>query len=128
MVFRLLQVVIQSKETAMTGREFIRLVKEMRRVQSDYNKTGNMKLRGMMPKLEKRVDAAIIDFEMRWEKEQPKQMTLTELFDVKPLKQNDNEYRKICYVSGKYARSADHLFQDQKQKCVSTCSNTGGIV
>lgn len=64
----------------MTERQFIKLVKEMRRLQADYQKTGNMKLRGQIPNLENQVDAAIILFEMQWEKEQPKQMELPNLF------------------------------------------------
>lgn len=52
----------------------------MRRIQHDYNNTGNMKLRTQLPRIEAEIDAAIIQFEMQWEKEQPKQMELPNLF------------------------------------------------
>mgnify|MGYP007070191248 CR=1 FL=1 len=64
----------------MTERQFIKLVKEMRRCQADYKRTGNMKIFSNIGKLETQVDAAIIQFEIMWEKEQPQQMQFEHLF------------------------------------------------
>lgn len=69
----------------MTEYQFVQLVKEMRRLQADYKRTGNMKLWSMIGQKENLVDAAIIRYEIDQEKKQPVQQTLSDLFDDKPL-------------------------------------------
>lgn len=65
----------------MTEYQFVQLVKEMRRLQVEYKRTGNMRLYNSMGLKENEVDAAIIDFQLRREKKQPTQMNLPNLFN-----------------------------------------------
>lgn len=70
----------------MTEYQFVKLVKEMRRLQVDYKRTCNMRLWSTMGRMEAEVDAAIISYETKREKKSPVQQPLTSLFNVEPSK------------------------------------------
>lgn len=71
----------------MTEYQFVQLVREMRRLQVDYKRTGNMKLWSSIGQKEAQVDAAIIRYEIEQEKRLPVQQTLPNLFNVEPPKE-----------------------------------------
>lgn len=65
----------------MIPMQFINAVREMRRLQKDYQKTGNMRVRGLMAEQEKQVDWLIDLCDAESERIKPKQQSLQLDFD-----------------------------------------------
>ena len=65
----------------MIPMQFVNAVREMRRLQKDYQKTGNMRLRGLMAEQEKQVDWFIDLCDAESERVKPKQQSLQLDFD-----------------------------------------------
>lgn len=61
--------------------QFVNAVREMRRLQKDYQKTGNMRVRGLMAEQEKQVDWLIDLCDAESERIKPKQQSLQLDFD-----------------------------------------------
>lgn len=65
----------------MIPMQFVNAVKEMRRLQKDYQKTGNMRVRYLMTQKENEVDWLISLCDAESERIRPKQQTLPLQFD-----------------------------------------------
>lgn len=65
----------------MIPKQFVNAVREMRRLQKDYQKTGNMRVRGLMVEQEKQVDWLIDLCDAENERIKPKQQSLQLDFD-----------------------------------------------
>ena len=65
----------------MIPMQFVNAVREMRRLQKDYQKTGNMRVRGLMAEQEKQVDWFIDLCDAESERVKPKQQSLQLDFD-----------------------------------------------
>lgn len=65
----------------MIPMQFVNAVREMRRLQKEYQKTGNMRVRGLMLEKEKDVDWLIDLVDAEYERIKPKQMELPGLFN-----------------------------------------------
>lgn len=65
----------------MIPMQFVNAVREMRRLQKDYQKTGNMRVRGQMAEQEKQVDWLIDLCDAENERVKPKQQSLQLDFD-----------------------------------------------
>lgn len=65
----------------MIPMQFVNAVREMRRLQKDYQKTGNMRLRYLMSQKEKEVDWLIDLCDAELERIKPKQQTLSLQFN-----------------------------------------------
>lgn len=61
--------------------QFVNAVREMRRLQKDYQKTGNMRVRGLMAEQEKQVDWLMDLCDAESERIKPKQQSLQLDFD-----------------------------------------------
>lgn len=70
----------------MTEFQFVQLVKEMRHLQNEYKRTGNMRVRNSLGLKENQVDAAIMTFEEERLKKQPTQTEIPTIYDVLPIK------------------------------------------
>lgn len=66
----------------MTEYQFVKLVKEMRQLQVEYKRTGNMRIRNSLGLKENQVDAAIMTFEEDRIRKQPTQTEIPTLYDV----------------------------------------------
>lgn len=65
----------------MIPMQFVNAVKEMRRLQKDYQKTGNMRVRALMVQKESEVDWLIDLCDTEYERIKPKQQSLPLQFD-----------------------------------------------
>lgn len=65
----------------MIPMQFVNAVKEMRRLQKDYQKTGNMRVRYLMSMKEKEVDWLVDLCDAEYERIMPKQQSLPLQFD-----------------------------------------------
>lgn len=65
----------------MIPMQFVNAVREMRRLQKDYQKTGNMRVRALMVQKETEVDWLIDLCDAENERIKPKQQPLPLLFD-----------------------------------------------
>lgn len=68
----------------MTERQFIQLVKQLRKMQTEYKQTNNMRLHQPMTQLEIQVDIAIKQYEARQNDKEAKQLLLDIFFPDKP--------------------------------------------
>lgn len=65
----------------MIPMQFVNAVREMRRLQKDYQKTGNMRVRGLMVQKENEVDWLIDLCDSEYERIKAKQQSLPLQFD-----------------------------------------------